>query len=585
MVAQHILKRVALAFTAVVVCAMSAISAEAGTPKRAGETKSYPLPPADTIRRADGRSPQGPARIAEKSTSPLNPAPSNSGAGAKPHKTEFAELLRSPTDAGSAKPISVADRTRAVAEAANLAQRAYAVDPGDWITITDNHIAVAGQIRSSTSNGARGLKPVPDEGFVISDADEAWATDAYPAGESCPSCEEGSGAIGGGGVTGILRQWIDDSPLYGNLWHFTQSAQTVWFKSSYLSWDVDGDDLPPLVTTSPGSTSQTDAGVLGMPTTQIQFGGREVNDGPRDGGRIEFGIGLLQGIQFDYYALDEESTTFDAASNGDPFLARPFFNIESGSQDASLLACPSCTAQGFPNINLQGSVSIQATSEAQSAGVSLRRLVWMDTWPPFNSFFRLHFLAGYRFFKLHEGLAITDSTQLDGFPFIPGSRLDREDVFRTVNQFHGGEFGWLAAMHYNRWSLEVLGRLALGNMQQVVDIAGRRDFFNGISTVTSEGGFLTQSSNIGRHVRNEFSVIPEVGAELGFQLTPHTKLTVGYRFIYISQVTRPSDNIDLVLNESTAGGLPSAAETRPVFTGGDSDFWLSGGNVGIEWRW
>jgi len=420
---------------------------------------------------------------------------------------------------------------------------------------------------SVTISDGSPLMPVPDE-TVNS---EGWAT-----ASDCQECEQTLGPFGS-----LLMQWNDNTYYYGNLWHAYRRSQTAWARARYLYWETDGDDLPPLVTVSPGTTPQGEAGVLGQDTTDILFGG-EVNEDARSGGRLEFGYGQFQGLQVDLYALEEESTSFQAASTGDPIIARPFFNIELEQQDASLISCPSCTVLGFPNINLQGNISIETTSEVKSAGISWRRLVWMDTWAPFQSFVRLNFLAGYRYFELHEGLTINDQVNLIGVPFPPDSFFAREDTFRTVNEFHGGEIGWLAALQHKRLSVELLARLALGNMQQVVDIAGRRIELSGDQVA---GGFLAQPSNIGRHVRDEFALIPEFGIDVGFQIACHVRLVAGYSFIYVSQATRPGDNIDLTLNETTAGGGMSTAETRPVFTGSDSDFWAGGGSAGIELRW
>ena len=509
----------------------------------------------------------------------------------------------------ASRPTHAADRHRAARTGQSRSQFAEALatdeQPNDWIAVSDQ---TSSDVVFATANHS--LTPaahyhaalaVQDDGSVsvtdapallndrldpiATDEGEVWVSDG--SNGACADCEESTGllGLGGGGLRSRLQQWAAKSPSYGNLWLAYPRSQTVWVRTKYLYWETDGDDLPPLVTTSTPGTADDNIGVLGLSTTQVLFGQQEVNDGPRHGGRIEFGIGQFEGLQFDLYALDEESYGFFDASTGSPFLARPFFNIELLQQDASILACPSCTVTGFPNINLQGSIHIETTSEVRSAGVSWRRLMWMDTWAPFNAFVRLNFLAGYRYFKLREGLAISDAIDFIGAPFQAGTRLSRLDIFDTSNEFHGGELGWLATIQRNRWSVDLLARLAMGNMQQVVDIAGFRTLSNGTTSSATPAGFLTQASNSGRFVHDEFALIPELGVDIGFQLTDRVKLTFGYSFVYVSQATRPGDNIDLTLNESTAGGLPSAAPARPLFTGSDSDFWAGGGTAGIEWRW
>ena len=56
---------------------------------------------------------------------------------------------------------------------------------------------------------------------------------------------------------------------------------------------------------------------------------------------------------------------------------------------------------------------------------------------------------------------------------------------------------------------------------------------------------LALRTNSGRHDRNVFCVVPELGATVGYQVTRRLKATVGYTFIYWSRVARPGDHIDL----------------------------------------
>src|SRR5438270_7340994 len=96
-------------------------------------------------------------------------------------------------------------------------------------------------------------------------------------------------------------------------------ASLFWVELDYLAWNVKGDHLPPLVTT----------GVLGAPGTAVLFGDSRVNDGWRSGGRLQAGYWFDQtrarGVEASFFALEDASTNFGAASNtaGLPILARP----------------------------------------------------------------------------------------------------------------------------------------------------------------------------------------------------------------------------------------------------------------------
>lgn len=163
------------------------------------------------------------------------------------------------------------------------------------------------------------------------------------------------------------------------------------------------------------------------------------------------------------------------------------------------------------------------------------------------------------------------------------------DVFDTENDFHGGEFGMVYETQYNRWSLEMLAKVALGNSHQVVSIDGSTeiDYQDFDFTESFNSGILTQRTNIGTYSRDRFAVVPEVGATLGYQLTRRLRFTFGYSFIYWSRVARPGDQIDLVLNPNLfpREEEPFSGPLRPRFAWQDTGFWAQGMSFGLECRW
>ena len=94
-------------------------------------------------------------------------------------------------------------------------------------------------------------------------------------------------------------------------------------------------------------------------------------------------------------------------------------------------------------------------------------------------------------------------------------------------------------------------------------------------------------SNIEEFQRDDFAVVPEPGVTPGYQLTSSLRLLLGHSFIYWSLVARPGDQIVLDLNKDF---LPSAFEPfagplRPKFVFRDTDFWVQGTNVGLDFQW
>ena len=94
-------------------------------------------------------------------------------------------------------------------------------------------------------------------------------------------------------------------------------------------------------------------------------------------------------------------------------------------------------------------------------------------------------------------------------------------------------------------------KLALGNTQSRVSINGSTVVTEpSQSPVTSPGGLLALPTNIGNYQRDSLTFIPELGATVGYDLTCRLKLTVGYTFLYWSQLMRPGDQIDTNVDQS-----------------------------------
>ena len=78
-------------------------------------------------------------------------------------------------------------------------------------------------------------------------------------------------------------------------------------------------DSPPLATSSPTGPPQDDAGVLGEPGTSILFGGTDLTDGGRSGGRFTAGYWLgpcdTDAITVTYMGFQDATDSFSASSD------------------------------------------------------------------------------------------------------------------------------------------------------------------------------------------------------------------------------------------------------------------------------
>lgn len=363
-----------------------------------------------------------------------------------------------------------------------------------------------------------------------------------------------------------------------------------WVHAEYLLWYQSGMRVPALVTTSPVGTARTDAGVLGLPTTTTLFGGNDdtLSD-ERSGFRIRFGWWLSSfpnwGIEGEYTGLGEETESFFQQSTGTPILTRPFFNALDGRDDAELVA--------FPNV-VTGSVAADISSSFEGAAVRLRRQMCCSSGccfsnltcasVPYSS--RVDGTIGYRFWQLDESLQVREDLQLIGTAQQNGS-FDIVDRFETRNQFNGAEIGILWQGRRGWWSLDALMRLGIGNVHQTVTISGSTQIIENGTTSNFDSGFLAQRTNIGTFDRDKFTMIPELGLTLGYQLTRRLRATMGYSLIYWGNVVRPGDQVDLDVNPNLLPPEvdPFVGPLRPQFEFNETDYWVQGLSFGAEFRW
>ena len=343
----------------------------------------------------------------------------------------------------------------------------------------------------------------------------------------------------------------------------------VWGSVELLMWWGKGTPLPPLVTTSLPGTAQADAGVLGEPTTSVLFGNELAASKMQGGGRVTAGIWLdpnhnvAAGGRF--FGTGGDTTRFTESSTGDPILARPFFNAQLGIPDALIIA--------YPGFN-RGSVEAHVTTN-NIIGAEAFAEIMMSR----DSRRRIDLVGGYQFFRMDDWLEINSTSLITqaGNP-LAGLRLDVSDRFSTRNQFHGVEFGLRGRMARGQWSLNVLGQVAIGNMNQQVTINGTTATTFLGNTAISSGGLLAQDSNIGTFERNRFAYIPQLIANLHYHVNPNLSFHIGYNLMWISDVALSAEQIDTNVNLGQPVG-PAV----PAFAFQDDDYWLQGLNWGLNW--
>jgi hypothetical protein len=340
--------------------------------------------------------------------------------------------------------------------------------------------------------------------------------------------------------------------------------------AEYLLWWVRGSPQPPLVTT--GSPSDTIPGALGQANTQILTGGNTVGTGARSGLRGNIGYWLNDdhtlGVELGGFFLGTRSNGFSATSFGSPLLARPFVDATTGAETVELVAAPGVLA---------GTINVSNRSSFWGYEANVRSNLWCGC----NCY--IDGLVGFRYLGLDESLSVDENLTV----LLPGGGgFQVNDRFGVHNNFYGTQVGLAGEYRYGPWSVGLKGTVALGPTQQIVDITGNTRISSpGAAPANFNGGLLALSSNIGRHTRDIFGVVPEIGLNVGYQFTNHIRAFAGYNFIYWNSVVRPGNEVDRMVNTSLLPPPVPGGPMRPAFAFHGSEFWAQGATFGIEFRY
>jgi hypothetical protein len=354
-------------------------------------------------------------------------------------------------------------------------------------------------------------------------------------------------------------------------------ATRYWVGVDYLLWWTKGDRLPPLITS--GSPSDAVPGALGQPGTQVLFGGdydSRVRSGVRVRGGYWFTPDQTFGMDATFFFLGGQSASFDDSSNGIPVLTRPFFNINTGHEDAFFVAFPG---------HQSGEIAAALSTRLWGADLDLRGMLCR------GASYQVNLLGGFRFLALHDSLALKENDtflpQTNSDPFVWATTADR---FHTSNQFYGGQIGGDVMWSRGRFFIDVLGKVALGVSVEHTGIDGWTAFNSSLGQNGLIGaGQLALPSNIGGFSQSRFAVVPEAGINFGYAVTRHIRLTFGYTLLYWSDVFRAGDQVDRGLNPTQLAALlgrgSQTGPARPNFTFQNTDFWAQGLNFGLQFRY
>jgi hypothetical protein len=355
----------------------------------------------------------------------------------------------------------------------------------------------------------------------------------------------------------------------------------VWLDAQYLWGWTKQDHAVPLVTS--GAVNSANRGALGDPGTTVLFDGQQLQDEPYHGGKFMVGGWLDEcqycGIEGGYFFFASQDRGFIAGDNGYPGLPglyMPYFDPLSGSESAFAIADPG-QASGVININSRTRVQGAEGHFLFSFARNLRM--------------RMDALVGVRWLGLDEDLTIEQNIrQGPGNGFVVSSDVGVFDQFGTRTDFIGADIGFKTHFERNFWSLDILTRIAFGGNHQVFRGLG----WTGITfdlpdfgTPVTQGGRYVGPANNGIFSNDRFAIVPEIGVTIGYMPTHWFKFTLGYNWVYWTDVIRVGAQVDRVINPI---GVPTSNQyqssiyepRRPGVAFNESDIWLQSITLGMQ---
>jgi hypothetical protein len=346
-------------------------------------------------------------------------------------------------------------------------------------------------------------------------------------------------------------------------WSVSAEALFAWFKKSPTPVPIITDNY------------------LDAAGVNVLLGGGSVDTNPNAGFKITgaYSIDSRIGVELTGFYIPTRTTSSSVSSTGQPGsvdLYLPYFDVTSKQENVSEIS-------HWPEYR----GSAQATLSNNFGGGEFD-VTW--AMPPRDAW-RVDLLGGFRFLRLRESYTITTSSPNN--PPNPSDVWNTTDAFDARNRFYGLQVGARAAYDEGPWVGSVIGKLALGTMQQSVSVNGfleTNDYNNYGPTQIFPGAYFALPSNIGDHSHNTFAVVPEVALNLGYRLTPQATLYVGYSFLYASNVARPGEQINRNINPTQTvayGNDPPAklvGAAQPTFNFNTTDFWAQTLSIGFAYR-
>lgn len=352
-------------------------------------------------------------------------------------------------------------------------------------------------------------------------------------------------------------------------------SSRAWFRADVMFGWLSGYDTPPLLARNPVGTAIDYVGDVTSPETRVIFGGNNIGDDVRIGGRLFGGYWFDDcrkwGVQADVFGIGNDNEDIDIYSDGDPILSRPFYNTDPAydAADAQVLALGGVASGQFTassssrlfsvapalrfNICCCGGAAACApqcydpcdpcaqgyASGASGCGIGGGGCGFGSCGQGATAS-RVDLIAGYRFLQLREGFSTREILYPTGPGYTPGTSFTLLDDIDTKNDFHAFELGANWQLQRGRLLWDFGWSAAFGELTRRYTLNGRTQIYapSGLNE-TVAGGFLVPPENIGSFESSKFTVMPQARIGLGYCIARNIRLHADYSFLYLDNVFRP----------------------------------------------
>ena len=161
------------------------------------------------------------------------------------------------------------------------------------------------------------------------------------------------------------------------------------------------------------------------------------------------------------------------------------------------------------------------------------------------------------------------------------------DLFQVENKYDAGTVGLMGEFYNGPLTIQMTGKIGVGNMNQRVAISGS----NSVAGVASGGGIFAQDQaanggpvfNIGNYRRNLLVWSPEANIKANYCVSDRVSVSVGYTLLYWTRVALAGDQVDVNVNRDVLfnGPFQAGGSANPAFAFRDTDFWVQSIDIGL----